>query len=57
MKRFTGLSEQEVLALAVTSEKAVELAVISWIRHRDVDTPLLSAAFLVFLAGILIGNS
>ena len=42
----------------------VELAVISWIRHRYMDTPLLSAAFqimvggaLVFLAGILIGSS
>jgi len=43
---------------------AIELAVISWIRHRYMDTPLLSAAFqvvvggtLVFLAGILIGSS
>ncbi len=42
----------------------VELAAISWIRHRYMDTPFLSAAFqvmvggaLVFLAGILIGNS
>ena len=42
----------------------VELAVISWIRHRFMDTPLLSAAFqvmvggaLVFAAGILIGSS
>jgi len=42
----------------------VELAVIAWIRHRYMDTPLLSAAFqvmvggaLVFAAGILIGNS
>jgi rubrerythrin len=42
----------------------VELAVISWIRHRYMDTPFLSAAFqvmvggaLVFLAGILIGSS
>ena len=54
MKRFTDLSEQEVLVLAV----------ISRIRHRYMDTPLLSAAFqvmvggaLVFLAGILIGSS
>jgi len=38
--------------------------VISWIRHRYMDTPLLSAAFqvmvggaLVFAAGILIGSS
>ncbi|HXW49427.1 MAG TPA: ferritin family protein [Xanthobacteraceae bacterium] len=43
---------------------AVELAVISWIRMRFMDTPFLQAAFqvvvggvLVFLAGILIGNS
>jgi len=43
---------------------AVELAVISWIRHRYMDTPLLAAAFqvvvggvLVFLAGILIGSA
>ena len=43
---------------------AVELAAISFIRHRFMDTPLLSAAFqvvvggvLVFVAGILIGSS
>jgi erythrin-vacuolar iron transport family protein len=42
----------------------VELAVISWIRHRFMDTPLASALFqvvigglLVFLTGILIGSS
>ena len=42
----------------------VELGVISWIRHRFMDTPLVSALLqvalggaLVFLAGILIGNS
>ncbi|MDB5340696.1 MAG: rubrerythrin [Planctomycetaceae bacterium] len=42
----------------------VELAVISWIRHKFMDTPLASAVFqvligglLVFLTGILIGNS
>jgi rubrerythrin len=42
----------------------VELAVISWIRFRYMDTPFLAAAFqvmvggaLVFIAGILIGNS
>ena len=42
----------------------VELAVISWIRYRYMDTPFLQAAFqvvvggvLVFLAGILIGSS
>jgi rubrerythrin len=41
-----------------------ELAAISWIRHRYMDTPLLAAAFqvvvggvLVFIAGIVIGVS
>jgi erythrin-vacuolar iron transport family protein len=43
---------------------AIELATISYIRHRYMDTPFLSAAFqvvvggvLVFLSGILIGSS
>ena len=43
---------------------AVELALISWIRHRFMDTPWLQATFqiavggtLVFLAGILIGSA
>jgi rubrerythrin len=43
---------------------AVELAVISWIRYKYMDTPFLRAAFqivvggvLVFLSGILIGSS
>jgi len=42
----------------------VELGAISWVRHRFMDTPLVSAVLqvvlggaLVFLAGILIGNS
>jgi hypothetical protein len=50
-----------ILAIAVV---AVELAVISWIRYRYMDTPFMSAAFqvmvggaLVFIAGILIGSS
>jgi rubrerythrin len=50
-----------VISFAVV---AVELATISYIRHRYMDTPLLAAAFqvviggvLVFLAGILIGSS
>jgi rubrerythrin len=50
-----------VLAFAVV---IVELAVISWIRYRYMDTPFLSAAFqvmvggaLVFIAGILIGSA
>lgn len=43
---------------------AVELAVISYVRHKYMDTPLLSSAFqvivggsLVFAIGILIGSS
>jgi len=50
-----------LVAIAVV---IVELAVISYIRFRYMDTPFLQAAFqvivggvLVFLAGILIGNS
>jgi len=50
-----------IVAIAVV---LVELAVISWIRHRYMDTPFLSAAFqvmvggaLVFADGILIGSS
>jgi rubrerythrin len=42
----------------------VELGIISYVRHRFMDTPFLSAAFqvvvggvLVFIAGILIGSS
>jgi hypothetical protein len=43
---------------------ALELTVISYVRHRFMDTPFLAAAFqvviggvLVFLAGIAIGSS
>jgi rubrerythrin len=50
-----------VLAIAVI---IVELAIISWIRHRYMDTPFLRATFqvavsgaLVFVTGILIGSS
>lgn len=50
-----------VLAVAIV---VVELAVISWIRHRFMDTPWLQATFqiaiggaLVFLAGIFIGSA
>ena len=49
------------VALSVVS---IELAAISWVRHRYMDTPWPQAAVqvavggvLVFLAGILIGNS
>ena len=50
-----------VLAVAVV---LVELAVIAWVRHRYMQTPLVSAALqvilgglLVFAAGILIGSA
>lgn len=50
-----------IVAVAVV---AIELAVIAWIRHKYMDTPLLSAAFqvvvggvLVFITGILIGSA
>jgi len=50
-----------VLAVIVV---AIELTAISYIRYRYMDTPFLAAAFqvviggtLVFLAGIIIGNS
>ena len=43
---------------------ALELAVISYIRHHYMDTPFLQAAFqvvvggvLVFITGILIGSA
>jgi erythrin-vacuolar iron transport family protein len=51
-------------AEAMSAIVAVELAVIAWIRHRYMDTPLLSAAFqvivggvLVFIVGIVIGSA
>jgi erythrin-vacuolar iron transport family protein len=50
-----------VIAVCVV---VVELVMISWIRHRFMDTPFLAAAFqvivggiLVFIAGMLIGSS
>ncbi len=50
-----------IVAVAVV---AIELAVIAWIRHKYMDTPLLAAAFqvvvggvLVFITGILIGSA
>jgi hypothetical protein len=50
-----------IVAIAVV---AVELGIISYIRHRYMDTPFLQAAFqvivggvLVFLTGWLIGSS
>src|SRR5262249_10967192 len=52
---------RHLVAIAVV---AIELAAISYIRHRFMDTPFLQATFqvvvggvLVFVAGILIGSS
>jgi rubrerythrin len=53
------------LAMAIAvAIVAIELAVIAWIRHRYMDTPLLAATFqvvvggvLVFIVGILIGSA
>jgi rubrerythrin len=54
---------QVAMAVAVAIV-AVELGVIAWVRHRYMDTPLLSATFqvvvggvLVFIVGILIGSA
>jgi len=56
-----GIKTAVAVAVAVV---LVELSVISWVRHKFMDTPLTSALLqvalggaLVFLAGILIGNS
>ena len=53
--------QQRSVSVAVV---AIELGTISYIRYKYMDTPFLQAAFqvvvggvLVFLAGILIGNS
>jgi len=56
-------SFQAALAVAV-AVVIVELATITWIRNRYMDTPVFSAAVqvglggaLVFVTGILIGSS
>jgi rubrerythrin len=53
-----------VATTAAVAVVAAELAAISYVRHRYMDTPFLSAAFqvvvggvLVFLTGIVIGSS
>jgi VIT1/CCC1 family predicted Fe2+/Mn2+ transporter len=50
--------------LVATAVVVVELAVIAWVRHRYMETPLVKAALqivlggvVVFLAGIAIGSS
>lgn len=58
------ISSFQLAMVIATAVVLVELSVISYIRHRYMDTPFLRAAFqvvvggvLVFLAGILIGSS
>ena len=58
------ISNFRIAISAAVAVVAVELAAISFVRHRYMDTPFLAAAFqvvvggvLVFLAGILIGSS
>lgn len=53
-----------IATIAAIIVVAIELAVISWIRYKYMDTPFLRAAFqivvggvLVFISGILIGSS
>ena len=60
---FLILNIKTAVAIAVCVV-LVELGAISWVRHKYMDTPWASALFqvglggaLVFLAGILIGNS
>jgi rubrerythrin len=58
------ISDFHIAMIFAVAVVAVELAAISYIRHRYMDTPFLSAAFqvvlggvLVFLTGILIGSA
>jgi rubrerythrin len=58
------LSDFHIAMTFAVAVVGVELAAISYIRHRYMDTPFLSAAFqvvlggvLVFLTGILIGSA
>ncbi|HKS94916.1 MAG TPA: rubrerythrin, partial [Terriglobia bacterium] len=58
------ISNFKVAAGVAVAVVAIELAAISYVRHRYMDTPFLAAAFqvvvggtLVFLTGILIGSS
>jgi erythrin-vacuolar iron transport family protein len=58
------ISDFRVAFIAAVCVVAVELGIISWVRHRYMDTPLLSSALqvivggtLVFVVGILIGSS
>jgi erythrin-vacuolar iron transport family protein len=58
------ISDFRVATSVAVAVVAIELAAISYVRHRYMDTPFLSAAFqvvvggvLVFLTGILIGSA
>jgi rubrerythrin len=58
------ISEIKTATAVAIGVVLVELAAISWVRHRFMETPLASALFqvvigglLVFLTGILIGSS
>jgi hypothetical protein len=58
------ISSFHVAFTAAVFVVAVELAIISYVRHRYMDTPLLSSAFqvivggvAVFAIGVLIGSS
>ena len=58
------ISNFSVAMIAAVLVVLAELAVISWVRHRYMETPPLSAALqvglggiLVFLTGVLIGSS
>lgn len=58
------LSSFLTASLIATAVVIIELLLIAWIRNRYMDTPLPAATFqvifggvIVFLAGILIGNS
>jgi hypothetical protein len=58
------ISNFRIATSAAVAIVSAELAAISFVRHRYMDTPFLNAAFqvvvggvLVFLAGILIGSS
>jgi rubrerythrin len=58
------IQDFHVALVAATAVVLVELATISWIRHRYMDTPPLTAALqvgfggaLVFITGLLIGSS
>ena len=67
LRASSGEVPDRIFRFAMTAAVVVvviELAIISWIRHRYMDSPLFSAAvqvglggLLVFGAGVLIGSS